>query len=126
MNLSDAQYAGEKLSLLKSEFLVEIHKDWGDETGSWQSGYWVKEELDKLHNTLDCFAECIGGPGKVRECTGGVTVHVKVSVASGVAPWRTVIDVLYGLCADAPSVMVPVIAPVVELIDRPVGRPVAS
>lgn len=75
MDLSDAQYASQKLDLLKSEFLVEIHRDWGEEAGSWQSGIWMKEELDKLHHTLLCFAECIGGPAKLRECTGGVTVH---------------------------------------------------
>ena len=75
MNLSDASYAGEKLNLLKSEFLVEIHEDWGEESGSWRDGSWAREELDKLHSTLMCLAECIGGVGKLRECTGGVTVH---------------------------------------------------
>ena len=74
MNLSDAQYAGEKVSLLESTFKVAIKKDWGDETGSWQDGVWSCEDLDKLHNTLMCFGECIGGVDKVGECTGGVAV----------------------------------------------------
>ena len=74
MNLSDAQYAGEKVSLLESTFKVAIKKDWEDETGSWQDGVWSREDLDKLHNTLMCFGECIGGADKVGECTGGVAV----------------------------------------------------
>ncbi len=56
MNLSDSQYASEKLSLLESTFKVEIQKDWGDETGSWQDGVWSREDLEKLHGTLMCFA----------------------------------------------------------------------
>ena len=74
MNLSDAQYASEKVSLLKSMFQVEVQRDWGDETGSWQTGVWSREDLDKLQNTLMCFAECIGGVNKLGECTGGVKV----------------------------------------------------
>jgi hypothetical protein len=74
MNLSDAQYAGEKLSQLDSMFRVAIQKDWGDESGSWQAGVWLRDDLDKLYNTLMCFAECIGGVNKVGECTGGVAV----------------------------------------------------
>ena len=75
MNLSDAQYAGDKLALLESTFRVEIQKDWGDETGTWQSGVWSRQELDTLHSTLMCFAECIGGPQKLCDCTGGVKVY---------------------------------------------------
>jgi hypothetical protein len=74
MNQSDAQYALEKIAQLKSIFQVDIDKDWGDETGTWQMGNWAKEELDRLHNVLDCFASTIGGYEKFHECTGGVTV----------------------------------------------------
>ena len=74
MNLSDAQYASKQLALLESTFRVAIKKDWGDETGSWQDGVWSREDLDRLHNTLVCFGECIGGVDKVGECTGGVAV----------------------------------------------------
>jgi hypothetical protein len=74
MNVSDTQYAGEKLALLESMFKVAVQKDWGDDTGSWQAGVWSREDLDKLHSTLLCFAECIGGVDKVGECTGGVKV----------------------------------------------------
>jgi len=52
MNLSDAQYASEKISLLESAFKVAVKKDWGDENGSWQDGVWSRQALDKLHNTL--------------------------------------------------------------------------
>lgn len=75
MNHSDAQYAIERISLLKSEFLVDIEKDWGDESGSWQAGTWARDELDRLHDTLSCFAECIGGVQKLREYTGGVSIR---------------------------------------------------
>ena len=74
MNLSDAQYASEKLSQLDSVFRVAIQKDWGDESGSWKEGVWLRDDLDKLYNTLMCFAECIGGANKVGEYTGGVAV----------------------------------------------------
>ncbi len=74
MNLADAQYASDKLTLLKSTFRVEIQRDWGDETGSWQPGVWSKKELDTFYETLMCFADCIGGPQKVCDYTGGVTV----------------------------------------------------
>ena len=75
MNAAEAQYANEKVNVLKAMFQVEIKKDWGDETGSWQAGNWSREELDKLHNTLTCLAECLGGVPRVGECTGGVTVY---------------------------------------------------
>lgn len=75
MNLSDVQYAGDKLAVLKSTFQVEIQKDWGDETGSWQPGIWSKDDLDRLHSTLMCLAECLGGPEKLGSCTGQVSVY---------------------------------------------------
>jgi len=75
MNASDAPYASEKLSMLKSVFQVEIQKDWGDETGTWQAGNWSRVDLDFLFNTLICFADCIGGADKLCKFTGGVTVH---------------------------------------------------
>ena len=60
------------------------------------------------------------GPGT------SVTVQVNVSVASTVAPSRTVIDTAYGLPAAAVELMVPVIRPVPVAIDRPGGRFVAA
>jgi hypothetical protein len=75
MHHSDLQYASERIAQLKSDFEVDIEKDWGEESGSWKAGFWEKEELDRLHSTLACLADCIGGPQKLRECTGGVTVR---------------------------------------------------
>ncbi|MGE5378579.1 MAG: hypothetical protein ACM3XO_26265 [Bacteroidota bacterium] len=75
MNISDDRQASEKLHELKSMFRVEIQKDWGDGSGSWEAGAWSQEDLDRLHNTLICFADCMGGMQKVGECTGGVTAH---------------------------------------------------
>ena len=74
MNQADTQYATEKLAQLKSEFDVDIFKDWGDEAGTWNMGFWIKDELDRLHSILTCFADCIGGPEKFKGYTGGVTV----------------------------------------------------
>src|SRR5512133_1213028 len=75
MNLSDAQYAGEQLTLLKTLFMIDIQKDWGDETGNWQAGNWSKQDLDNLRSTLMCFEDCLGGVHKIGACTGGVTVY---------------------------------------------------
>ena len=75
MHQTDLDYARNKLELLKSQFQVDIQKDWGDEGGSWQDGFWAKDELDRLLNVLTCFAECAGGPEKIKSFTGGVTVR---------------------------------------------------
>ena len=75
MNSTEADYAGERVTGLKSMFQVEIQKDWGDETGNWQAGSWSKDELERLYGTLTCFSECLGGVQKIGECTGGVKVY---------------------------------------------------
>jgi hypothetical protein len=75
MNQVDVPSISERLAQLKSEFLVDIAQDWGDQTGTWQPGYWAKEEFDKLFDTLNCLAGCIGGAEKLKEFTGGVTVR---------------------------------------------------
>jgi hypothetical protein len=75
MNQAEIQYAGEKLTMLKSMFLVEIQTDWGDKERGWQAGSWSKEELDRLHGTLMCFAECLGGVERLCDCTGQVNVQ---------------------------------------------------
>jgi hypothetical protein len=74
MKLSDAQYASEKLSLMNSVFQVDIQPDWGDKDGSWQDGAWLRDDLDRLHSSLMCLGECIGGVDQVGKCTGGVKV----------------------------------------------------
>jgi len=74
MNQIEKQYAAEKLAQLKLEFDVDIFKDWGDETGTWNVGFWMKEELDRLHGILTCFADCIGGAEKFKGYTGGVSL----------------------------------------------------
>jgi hypothetical protein len=74
MHQSEAQSAIDRVTALKSQYQVDIDQDWGDSSGSWQSGSWTIGELDQIHNILDCFASCIGGPNKLGECTGGVTV----------------------------------------------------
>lgn len=74
MKQSDLQTAGNLLTQLKSNFSVDIFQDWGDSSGTWQDGYWAVAELDQLYTILDCFGSCIGGPHKLGEYTGGVTV----------------------------------------------------
>jgi hypothetical protein len=74
MHQADLEYAHGKLAQLKSQFQVDIDRDWGEDTGTWQAGNWGRDELDKLENILTCFADCIGGPEKLKQCTGGVTV----------------------------------------------------
>ena len=75
MHQTDLDYARNKLEQLKSQFQVDIQKDWGDETGTWLDGLWTRDELDRLGNVLDCFGECVGGPDRIKTYTGGVTVR---------------------------------------------------
>jgi hypothetical protein len=75
MNVADSQYADEKLAALKSMLQVEVMKDWGEGSKTWEAGNWSKDDLDRLYSTLMCFAECMGGVHRVGECTGGVTVY---------------------------------------------------
>lgn len=74
MNRDDISYVSGRLEQLKSEYLVDVFTDWGDDTDGWKPGTWAKDEFDKLHNILSCLAGCIGGPEKLRNYTGGVTV----------------------------------------------------
>lgn len=74
MHQADVQYANEKLARLQSDYGVDILVDWMDDSGTWKPGNWAKEELDRLHDALHCFADCIGGPEKFKECIGGATV----------------------------------------------------
>lgn len=75
MNRSEAQQAVEKMSRLKSDFRVELLSDWGDEADTWREGSWTLEELDRLYNVLNCLSDCLGGPEKLRDWTGGVSVR---------------------------------------------------
>lgn len=75
MKQTDLEYVTDKLAQLKSMFSIDIQRDWGDETGTWQDGFWMKDEFDRLQNVLMCFADCIGGPDKFKQWTGGVTVR---------------------------------------------------
>jgi hypothetical protein len=79
MNKSDAQTATEKLARLKGEFQVDVLADWGDGDsrigGAWQAGSWVKEELDKLYDTISLLATAMGGSGRLARYLGGVTIQ---------------------------------------------------
>ena len=53
-------------------------------------------------------------------------VQLNVSVASTVAPSRTVTATLYGLAPAAAKPTVPLMSPLAGSIDRPAGRPLAA
>src|SRR6186997_3612354 len=64
-------------------------------------------------------------PGGLPGGGGTVTVHVKDSLSLPPRPSFTVAVTAYGLPADAPLAIVPVMRPVVALTVSPGGRPLA-
>lgn len=75
MHQADVQYATERMARLQSEYKVDILVDWMDDAGAWKPGNWEKDEVDKLYDAITCFASCIGGQEKFKQCMGGVTVR---------------------------------------------------
>lgn len=75
MHQADVQYATERMARLQSEYKVDILVDWMDDSGTWKPGNWEKDEVDKLYDAITCFASCIGGQEKFKQCMGGVTVR---------------------------------------------------
>jgi len=74
LETADIQFASEKLKQLREEFRAEIQADWGaDSEGSWQSGQWLKEELDRLHRTINLLSTFMGGADKFIQNISGVT-----------------------------------------------------
>jgi len=75
METADTQFASEKLKQLQEEFRVEILADWGaGSDGSWQSGRWLKEELDRLYRTINLLSTAMGGSDKFIQNINGVTI----------------------------------------------------
>ena len=75
MENADIQFATERLKQLQEEFRVEVLTDWGPGTdGSWQSGKWLKDELDKLHKTINLCSNAMGGHDKFMQNINGVTI----------------------------------------------------
>ena len=76
MEKSDAQYATEKLIQLQADYRVTVETDWGDGAdGTWQNGKWSKEELDRLHNSIDLLATAMRGKDRFIQNLDGVTVR---------------------------------------------------
>jgi len=75
METSDVQVAAEKLKRLQEEFRVEVLADWGTGSdGSWQSGHWLKDEVDRLHQTITLLSNTMGGNDKFIQNINGVTI----------------------------------------------------
>jgi hypothetical protein len=76
METTDIQFASEKLRQLQEEFRVEVLADWGaGSDGAWQSGQWVKEELERLHRTIYLLSTAMGGSDKFIKNINGVTIQ---------------------------------------------------
>jgi len=74
MENTDIQFVSEKLKQLQDEFHVEVFADWGTASdGTWQSGMWVKDELDRLQHTITLLATFMGGSDKFIQNINGVT-----------------------------------------------------
>jgi hypothetical protein len=74
MKHTESQTAAEKLAQLRSNYLVELVSDWGEDNGSWKDGSWSIDELDKLHHCVSLVASTMGGPERFTQYLGGVTV----------------------------------------------------
>ena len=75
MENADIEFAVEKLKQLQEQFRVEIVADWGTGSdGSWQSGNWLKDELDRLDQTIKLVANTMGGSAKFVQNLNGVTI----------------------------------------------------
>jgi hypothetical protein len=75
MEHTDIQFATEKLQQLKSQFSIDILPDWGPGAdGNWQAGTWLKDELERLHRTVDLLAVAMGGSDRFINNLNGVTI----------------------------------------------------
>ena len=75
MDISDLEYASQKLMQLKSEFQIDIFPDWGEGVdGAWQKGKWLKDELYKLHGSVGLLASAMGGATNFFKNIGGIQV----------------------------------------------------
>jgi hypothetical protein len=75
METTDIQFASETIKQLQAEFRVEVVADWGTGSdGSWQSGQWHKEELERLHRTINLLSTFMGGSDKFIQYINGVTI----------------------------------------------------
>lgn len=75
MDISDLEHASRKLLQLKSDFQIDLLPDWGEGTdGVWQKGKWLKDELDKLHDSIGLLAGMMGGGAAFAQHVGGIQV----------------------------------------------------
>ena len=74
MQTADVQVAAEKLKQLQDDFRVKVESDWGTASdGAWQSGSWLKDELDRLQRTINLLAATMGGNDRFIQNINGVT-----------------------------------------------------
>ena len=75
MKTADIQFASETLKQLQEKFRMDVLADWGTgPDGTWQSGQWLKAELDRLHRTINLFSTTMGGSDKFIQNINGVTI----------------------------------------------------
>jgi hypothetical protein len=79
MKASDIQSATERLSNLKSEYMVDIVSDWGfgnpGDSNTWREGNWSVPELNNLQGIVSLLSSLMGGSGKFIQNLGGVTIR---------------------------------------------------
>jgi len=82
MENSDLKNVSQRLMQFKSEYQIDIVPDWGEGTdGTWQTGKWEKDELDRLYGFIGLFANAIGGSANFIKNIGGVQVK-KANIGS--------------------------------------------
>jgi len=75
METADLQTAADKLKQLQEQFRVEILADWGaGSDGTWQSGSWLNEELDRIQRIINLLSTAMGGSERFIQNINGVTI----------------------------------------------------
>ncbi|MDQ3005795.1 MAG: hypothetical protein M3R47_10485 [Chloroflexota bacterium] len=77
MENAEIQFATEKLTQLRTDYQVDVSADWGAEAdGAWKKGNWSKDELERLHRSIELLAGIMGRRGdKFIQNLGGVKVE---------------------------------------------------
>jgi len=76
MEKTDTSTASETIKLLRSEYDIDITTDWGEGTdGTWQSGLWALDELERLSHNVLLLASAMGGSDRFMRNLNHVTVR---------------------------------------------------
>ncbi len=89
MESSEIQFVEAKLKELKNQFNVEVLTDWGAGTdGTWKSGLWVRDEIERLDRYIGLLAGFMGGSDKFVQNLNGVTFKNRTSARTAGRRWR--------------------------------------